>query len=36
VLTETAALLEDMRSSTLGRWIVGPRKPASATAPTPP
>ena len=35
VLQETTALLEDMRGSTLGRWIVGPRKAASASAPAP-
>ena len=35
VLNETVGLMEDMRSSTLGRWIVGPRKPASAPAAAP-
>ncbi len=35
VLAETVGLMEDMRGSTLGRWVVGPRKAASAAAGVP-
>lgn len=31
VLTETVQLMDDVRGSTLGRWLVAPRKPASAS-----